>query len=422
LLQLLKLNRNRSTTILSDDWSPADSYPFWTVQDFTDQTHLGNATCVDIGRFQLNGRFSHVQVVHRKLVKMWPDVVSTPDDYDVYTDVLAVIKANGSSLRMPNVPIRAAQTSLRRWVGIFQEVFRWLYSAIPDARLAELDAEQKTILIQFQRTLMFTTYNAIETSINIWEDRARGRPLKTLGPGDDPALLAWATDLLSVNITAYHPCVDRFRIDGDGRSAHWVGSHGGMHTLDIMKMHAISAASGQTNAHYVCHPVFPNHVRETFFYYDLMASNPRNFFQYYFFVDVDLDPDKIRQFCALHTAMNPGHLRADYQQMVDNWAAQLLRRYLLADPSVRKEEAKRATLGQMREAMRITLRLFESRSGNDFGRTAEAVRRDDEPVNRLDPDLLPMLAWKYGRVFVDIWRAVVKRHSRQQQERSRANA
>lgn len=191
LLQLQTLTRIQSITILSDDWAPfyEGRSDIFTVQEFTDHTGLGNATCVDIGRFQLNGMFSHIQIADRKLVKMWSEVVSTTD-YDVYADVLAVINANHSCVRMPNVVIWAAQTSLRRWVGLYQEVFRCAHSPDEDALLAELSPERRLILTQFQRSLLFLTHHAIENVVDIYEDRARGKPLKPLKPGDDPALLA----------------------------------------------------------------------------------------------------------------------------------------------------------------------------------------------------------------------------------------
>lgn len=413
LLQLQTLTRIPSITILSDDWAPSCEFrsDIFTVQEFTNHTGLGSATCVDIGRFQLNGRFSRIQILDRKLVKMWPDVVRTPDDYDVYADVLAIINANDSCLRMSNVPIWAAQTSLRRWVGLYQEVFRCAFSPDEDALLAELNAERRLILTQFQRSLLCLTHHAIENPVNIYEDRARGKPLKPLKLGDDPALLAWATDLLSINTTAYHSCEDQFRVSGDPRFIHWVEFRGGMHTLEIMKRHATAAASGQANAYYTPHPVFTNHVRETAVYHEYMLHHPHPILQHH---DYDMDLDKIRQWCALHTAVYPGRYRAEYRRIEDKWAAQLFRRYLIVDPGVRADEARRATLEDMRKAMRKMLNSFGSLDDAILKKAAR-LRRNVFRLSRLHADLLPTVAWDYGRVFVDIWRATVKRRLRREQ-------
>jgi hypothetical protein len=108
--------------------------------------HLGDATCVDIGRSQLSGTFSQIHIVNRKLVKMWPNVASTPEDYDVYADVLGLDSVNDRCiLSMCNGVAWAAHTSLRRWVGLYDE----LVHAPLDPILVDKTDEQRALLDRF---------------------------------------------------------------------------------------------------------------------------------------------------------------------------------------------------------------------------------------------------------------------------------
>jgi hypothetical protein len=84
--------------------------------------HLGKATCIDVGRFQLYSKFSHIQIVNRKLVKMWPNVASTLEDYDVYVDVLGLDSVDGGCVfSICNGAAWAAHTSLRWWIRLYDE-------------------------------------------------------------------------------------------------------------------------------------------------------------------------------------------------------------------------------------------------------------------------------------------------------------
>lgn len=121
LLQLQALPRNPSIVILSDRLGLIDNTGegYVTVREFVRRTYLGQALCTDIGRFSLSGRFKDIQILHRKLVKMWPEVVNAPNDYYVCGDVQAVIEATPLHPWLLRVPAWAAQTSLRRWVGLY---------------------------------------------------------------------------------------------------------------------------------------------------------------------------------------------------------------------------------------------------------------------------------------------------------------
>lgn len=148
LAEIGELSQIRSTTILSDRFAFTrhNGRSYVTVREFATMTHLGEAICVDIGRFRLRGNFNHVQIVHHKLVKMWPHVVSTPEDYDVYADVLGLDGGDDRCIfSMFNGVAWAAQTSLRRWVRLYDEFMH----APLDPVLVDKTDEERALLGKF---------------------------------------------------------------------------------------------------------------------------------------------------------------------------------------------------------------------------------------------------------------------------------
>jgi hypothetical protein len=350
LQQLQGLVQNRSTTILSDRFAIAqhNGRSYITVREFATLMHLGEASCVDIGRFQLSGKFGSIHIVHRKLVKMWPNVMDTPEEYDVYADLLGVVHNDISSFPvMQNVPAWAAQTSLRRWVGLYNELICADFNL--GAYLESKNAEQRSLLTRFLRSTrgLATSHNGrllLTYSILMSECRSRNMRLNMLRPGEDPEMLARATDILSLNIAAYFARRDDLRRDSLCL-AHWAEADGGMHTLDIMKTHMDSTLGGDLNAHYVSHPVFARHLTETSFIRFRLTRFPPKICEPH-----TLNPRQIRQFYLLQLALTHTQSFVGRQgpQSMDDWSLHLLKRYLLVDPAVDEREAKRATLHAMR--------------------------------------------------------------------------
>lgn len=399
----------RSTTILSDRFAftQHNRRSYITVCEFAAMMQLGEAVCVNIGRFELRGRFSHIRIVHRKLVKMWPDVASTPEDYDVYADVLGLTNLHGECIfEMFNVALWAAHTSLRRWVGLYDELLRGHFGL--DPYLLGKSNEQLALLGRFVHSHRGLQHLNPGSSIPsyaryVHESKARHRLVKMLRPSDGPEMLTWATDLLSVNITAFYPS------QADDRQAylqrtHWADTDGGMHTLDFMKMHMLSALRGDVDALYVSHPVFPKILEYTAAVQSLLTGVRQQIQG-----SDDLTSRRIRQFYLLQLAMNIWRypLGQHQQAVVDDWSLRLFRRYLLADPSVREAEAYRATLEDMRTVMGTILGSFMSPEPN-FHLEAAKLRRMHRPAIGLDPDLVPALAWEYGRLFVKGWRDMLR--------------
>lgn len=57
------------TRFVTDSWT--------SVSDFVHEVEHDPATCVDVGRYQLYGKFKNIQIVNSKLVRMWPVVRDT---------------------------------------------------------------------------------------------------------------------------------------------------------------------------------------------------------------------------------------------------------------------------------------------------------------------------------------------------------
>jgi hypothetical protein len=172
-----------------------------------------------------------------------------------------------------------------------------------------------------------------------------------------------------------------------------------------MAMHMLSALSGHIDAVYVCHPVFPRLLEYTTLVQSSLTNYPRQIVR----CDAQsLNPHQIRQFYLLQLAMNKiRYTNMGQQQMLDAWSLRLFQRYLLADPSIREDEANSAILEDLRTIMETILLSFLSLEAS-FHSKAARLRRYYQPANGLDPDLVPSLAWEYGRLFVEGWRDMLK--------------
>lgn len=72
LQRLQSLTQVRSLTILSDclGYLEDRAKGYLTVSEFCEEAQLGKATCVDIGVYELEGKFSSYWIVNRRLSQM----------------------------------------------------------------------------------------------------------------------------------------------------------------------------------------------------------------------------------------------------------------------------------------------------------------------------------------------------------------
>jgi hypothetical protein len=87
----------RSLFILSDclglvDQRLAGADGYLTVARFCEIAQLGEARCIEIGRYQLHGMFGKFEFADRRLRLMWPEIQNKPDDRDAYQDVATILQ------------------------------------------------------------------------------------------------------------------------------------------------------------------------------------------------------------------------------------------------------------------------------------------------------------------------------------------
>lgn len=408
LLQLQALPQTPSIVILSDRLGLIEGIEdglidnteegYVTVREFVRRTHLGQAVCTDIGRFSLCGKFKDIQIVHQKLVRMWPEVVNTPAGYHVRSDVHAAIRAARLWPWFLRVPTWAAQTSLRRWVGLYDDILRLVRGSIT---YQSVNGEELSLLRRFSYSLRRPSRQYYTGNGDLL--------LHELKPSEASSSLEAATDLISINIAGYYAEVSRDRNVDPPRlcAAHWADVDGGMHTLDIMGTHWSSALRGEVNAHYLCHPLTNDHFTETLMVRAFLRS--RTTHARWPTAD-EMRPDEVRQIYLLHLAIYSGLRDDEERQVMDPWSLQLLKRYLLAARLVHADELKNTTLRDTRLAMccSYSLLMMEDGPRDGFLTNCGILIREDEPVDELDEDLVRNLSWKYNGVIVHFWRTIVR--------------
>jgi hypothetical protein len=389
LLRLQGLPRNPSIVILSDFLCLAGTgQDFHTVRQFAMKEHLGEVSSIDVGKFSLSGMFKGIQIINRRLVKMWPEVMDTPNDYNARSDILALINASPLALQLRRVPAWAAQTSLRRWIGL-ADVLN-LGPVDLENLLASLEAEEQTLLSRLLVSIRFTA--------------PLPRPiLSTLRPGDSPDTLEAATNSISINMAGYGAesyTTQPIKI----LAAHWAATDGGMHTFEAMGMRVLAALNGEVNDHYLPHPVVKGIMVETSQIRALLRRRPPHIL----WSKADrLSTAEVRQIQLL-TAATDGRVLDGSQQMMDERSLQLFQRYLLATGLVHVDEANNATLQDTRLSMAsiLTLAMARRKIRGPFQTMLERYKRHDIPM-WVDEDLVRRMAWQYNWVFVYFWRCIV---------------
>lgn len=222
--------------------------------------------------------------------------------------------------------------------------------------------------------------------------------------GHDSYALEWITNLLSVNIAAYHASLHPiYQARRQFRAAHWAETDGGMHTLEIMGLHKMSAVQGGVNDHYFSHPVIKNYTWEASLveeHLDAHRPFPLLFMPYLPL----LSPEETRQYYLLALAMDRRRSFDDdrRQQSMDDWSHGLFKRYLLAAGSLPADAVESTTLRQTRAAMRHFVMKLSSYGLRRLESTK--ARRGDTPTSELDTDLVRILAWDYSPFLIHIWR------------------
>jgi hypothetical protein len=274
ICRLQSLPKIRSITILSDCLCfQLGNGSTCTVPQFCEQAGLGEATCVDIGRYQLHGKYSGVRIAHRRLTQMCPSVKETPENYDPFEELEFIRDRWPSRGNTRNLIPWYLQMSLRYWVGLFEEVRKFE----PDHDLEpnddsingsfQLEEVRTAIIVGFVASVMmwrpgvddFDLASEVEAAIII-------NVTLRLSPEHDHRTLSRCTEFLSLDITAYVCSAER---DGDDppqqrlQRASWAETDGYMPTIEFMLMHQDIARAGLLDAYYIANPVRSDVIHAT---------------------------------------------------------------------------------------------------------------------------------------------------------------
>lgn len=419
LCRLQSLPTVRSLTILSDCmYFQEDDRPHvFTVPRFCEEADLGEATCVDIGRYQLHGRFFNFQVAHRRLVQLWSSVKSTPDDYDPFEDLKSMQAKwppRGSSL---NFTYWYLQTYLRCWVGLLEELRREIGSLHHLAPHNEsMDSpflsnkRRAEMILEFEESICRLDVQGI----HLEDDDEHAVldcpfPFAQLESGHGHDWPYKFTELMSLKITAYLSEYDENNYpERRPRRAYWAETDGCMPTIEYMLMHQDIARAGLPDTHYIRSPVRPGEVLEVIdtaefwirdYYYMFRGIVGWSYLELSLFGALEKKQLASLRIALTGFAPDSVHHNDDY---LNKWSAGLLRRYICA--SVQAGSAEVATLdGASSGDLRLIVHALLSVLRWDriaFLRLVPEMRTF-APEGFLDDDLYEPFAWLFGPLLLE---------------------
>jgi hypothetical protein len=347
------------------------------VKDFVYEADLEPATCVDIGRYQLHGLFKDIQIVHSRLVEMWPAVRETPEGYNGFDDAVNIINKLQSSIDAPNVPAWASHASLRCWVDVQQQYLALHTSGELDQLLQkeatgafddDEDKDERFKLDFFKRVAHGAVRLGLSASPLL---RNGGYFLKKLKPNDNSDLLDEVSQYMAVNIDGYYH-FNHLSI-GTGRElcpVEWATA-GDLTNVEYMTEQQDIAISEGASEEFVLDPTLDNVVPacnliERELCYSLVRA-----FDYRLWMDGcrshTATPHEMRQLTYLHLAvLQPCSVESDDQHRRDSCAADLLQRYLRVSGRLSENEITGVSLADLRTVMSTVLNVSDAvRLGGD---------------------------------------------------------
>lgn len=365
---------------------------------------LGPATCVDIGRYALHGEYSGAQVVNRKLTTLWPSAQDVPADYDAWAHLESLMQTWQVLADVPDQMALTVQTSFKCWVGLHEEMasmetsgkldemtLQEAFHSISDSDMATLRLARQWGDMTLHCRLSSLPYFTYQPRVQ--EPKALN--LRHLKPGDDPNILSWATEYLAANVAVFR-CDSRWDPALNKVAAqHWVELDGGTPLIEQRIQQQKLAIAGLPNSRYVLEPVRRTsllaHARMK---YAIEAERLDRLATRY--PSGELDPREFLQLAQLciATITDRGFLGlptdANYQQELDEWASDYLKRHLIVSEWVDSDVVRAMSLADMRKSFSILL-----------ARPSLKELRTDPPEG-LDADLFLPLAWKRSWEYTNI--------------------
>jgi hypothetical protein len=408
-----QLPRLHSMVILSDDLSSRDT-PL-PVMDFVERVGLGPATCVDIARYQLEGKFKGVEIVNRKLQEMWPDVRAAPGDYDGIADALNIIDSLQASEYAYNIPTWASHTSLRCWVSI-QQKFITMHKSGEWEQLVHKnstdtfddDTDEETTYVFLSHTIGNAMIRCILEYPLL---RSGDHDLMTLKPGDDVQLLNETSEFIAVNISHYHQesvhpsIVPQLRRCPLVLGETW-DDNTGKTALEYMTEQQDIALMNGASVEFILDPVINDDVPARRLIDRKLAQSWISSFRGIWARGTargSLAPEALRQLTHLYLALTHCDQRTTggYYHRRELWATNLLQRYLVASGSLNDKDATtvmRASIDDLRTIVSTVLDVFSPDLGyyDGDGELVQSCFVDTDVPADFNSDVFAPLGWNYG--------------------------
>lgn len=421
LERLQRLPRVRSILILSDCLTaePRATIDTWvSVMEFVQDAGLGPATCVDVGRYQLHGKFKNIQIVNSKLIKMWQAVRDTPEDYDGVQDALAIIDGLQSSIDVPNVPTWASHTSLRCWVDIQQQFLALRVSGEWDllkekASTGVFRNENEHTDDEFKFDFFRrAAYAAVRTSMSAFPLLRTGQHvLKRLQPNDNSDVLNEVSQFVAVNIVLYNHYAPSANDRWTLRPIKWTteGEDFEKTSLEYMAEQQSIALSGGASKEFVLDPSIQRNVPACRLIERRLFIDWIEKFDHRDWTDripsCRATPSQTGQLTHLHLAvLQPYTRNRDDQRGRDEWSRRLMVRYSMAYGRLEQDEVERTSVNDLRTIMSVILNVFDHGTYGPGCDWLQSLRCDKAVPSTFDSDVYPGLGWKYGELLAQAFK------------------
>ncbi|CZT15016.1 uncharacterized protein RCC_00929 [Ramularia collo-cygni] len=134
----------------------------------------------------LHGQFDGIRFTHQKILRMWPEVINTPEGYDALREVGILLQESMVGGMFSNLAAWGAHTSFRLWVGLLQQLSdHWCRGYFPP----------------YQSIFSFVSFS--QTWVGKRMTLPKGFQMHKLGPSNHPRLLEDFTEMLSVHTQSY---------------------------------------------------------------------------------------------------------------------------------------------------------------------------------------------------------------------------
>ena len=429
LCRLRILPQIRSLVILSDclglvDHQLSGSDEYLTVAKFCEVTQLGEARCVEIGRYQLYGMFGRFEVVNRRLRQMWSDVRNRPQSDDAYQDLVSTLERwspQSAGYVVNHVRIALAlQTSLCCWVNFRDMLISTAMSGeLETLRGPQVKSQAKKFLTlrQYSGTTrphqQFSARHLVDGTAD--RNDLRRWLLRNVEDRDDQNLLSWATEYLSANIFAYAaPVYGHGGRVWTHRRSSWAMIDGSLSTIEYWHVCFHQTASGLATQIFIPPPrqLGSAIYRETASLYlrcspipleGILTLQSRNFPNL-----SNIEMKQITHLCIAVDERQTAQLAREREEDLNEynrWSSHLLRRYITATSPSSQANLHHATVDDLRRVMKRVLSVVASPKEMELcGLTPASNTVRTAPPADFDGDLFQPLAWRYGPLLERAWR------------------